>query len=329
MDVRLMCISTILRLYCPIHPAPQARPHDVNDFQNFTQERQGGDEGGGEPLDHETSMRNIACSASDATDEVEHDAKWIAKMIWWRLALPNFHFGSWDKLIDVLAEVEDDLIEADMPELLFKPDGKKKAPKVSEQDRAFEEQSQETADVILNHLESLGKWSFLFEDKFKEDEIPACLQLGGEFKGKNDAMISRDASFEDTTVLVIEVKQGQTFEGSFKQVLAQAATALKTREEKNRGVDQKVGPVYFVLPNGWNWTFGRLVSGGGEQEQDYELIVEEGPTLILSKTKKRIEGQRRELFIRETVGKVFSWLCFVIEQSRDASPCTSLSALDM
>ncbi|KAJ3079715.1 hypothetical protein HK102_003554, partial [Quaeritorhiza haematococci] len=134
---------------------------------------------------------------------------------------------------------------------------------------------------------------------------------------------------EDATVLVIEVKRGQTFEGSFKQVLAQAATALKTREEKNRGVDQKGGPVYFVLSDGWNWTFSRLVSGGGEQEQDSELIVQEGSTLILSKTKKRIEGQRRELFIREAVDKVFSWLCFVIEQSRDASPRTSLSGLDM
>ncbi|KAJ3077959.1 hypothetical protein HK102_004835, partial [Quaeritorhiza haematococci] len=152
----------------------------------------------------------------------------------------------------------------------------------------------------------------------RQTEYGALFTIHVEYKGVADFAvrhrfnISGDAT--DATVLVHEVKGGRTWDDSFKNALAQAAAILRTREEEldGRGVDESGGSVYFVLTDGIQWSFNRLVSEDGKQGS--ELIVEEGPTLILSATKTRIDGQLKESFVQESVDKVFSWLCFVIEK---------------
>lgn len=110
----------------------------------------------------------------------------------------------------------------------------------------------------------------------------------------------------DSCILVLEAKQGNTFDNSFGQVLAQAATTHKIRKSNERGNKKDGLPIYFIRTDGDGWIFGILT------EIDQKLLLKQS-------TKLTIGSYKDEDFLKN-MQKIFSWLVVIFQEMKVSSP---------
>lgn len=117
---------------------------------------------------------------------------------------------------------------------------------------------------------------------------------------------------KDAGLFVIETKTSETFSQSLAQVVAQAAALLLYRRSKipARGLNGSGGPIHFVRTDGEHWIFSRMTC------EDSKLKVRHS-----AEYKVNIKDNHVEI---DKIQVIFDWLRFVIKNSRDSSPRSSV-----
>ena len=158
--------------------------------------------------------------------------------------------------------------------------------------------------IALTALNSLEDVLLVFDDEKKlECVVNNKLYTGNIDMALGHSLVDKKIA-DDSSMLVVEAKQGSTFANGLGQVIAQAATAFKLREKNERANGKDGLPIFLIRTDGFKWQFGK---------PNDKLLLKTSSTIS-------INGAYDSEDFKQSLSKVYSWFVKIVTEISTSSP---------